>query len=49
MVFPWLVVRGDVDAVRQVAARMNKEWRALLEKTLPKIVVHIFPYFAVGK
>ena len=46
---PFLVMRKDFDSTRQMAKAMGKEWLPLLEKTLPKIVVHIFPHFAAGE
>ena len=42
-------MRKDFDSIRQMAKAMGKEWLPLLEKTLPKIVVHIFPHFAAGE
>ena len=42
-------MRKDFDSIRQMAKAMSKEWLPLLEKTLPKIVVHIFPHFAAGE
>ena len=41
-------MKNDLDSIRQMALAMGKEWHPLLEKTLPKIVVHIFPHFAAG-
>ena len=42
-------MKKDFDSIRQMAKAMGKEWLPLLEKTLPKIVVHIFPHFAAGE
>ena len=42
-------MKKDFESVRQMAVVMSKEWLPLLEKTLPKILVHIFPHFATGK
>ena len=48
-VVPFLVMRKDTAAAKNVAETISSEWRPLLEACLPKVLVHILPLFAVSK
>lgn len=42
-------MKKDFESVKALAGVLKKEWIPLLERTVPKVMVHILPYFAVGE
>ena len=48
-IVPFLVMRKDTAAAKNVAETIGSEWCPLLETCLPKVLVHILPLFAVSK
>ncbi len=46
---PFLVMKQDMEQTRHLAEVIGKQWLPLLQHTIPKILVHILPYFAAGK
>ncbi|XP_072119204.1 serine-protein kinase ATM isoform X1 [Mobula birostris] len=43
---PHLMVIGDIEEVKSIAAHIHRRWKELLADCLPKIMVNILPYFA---
>ncbi|XP_062910203.1 serine-protein kinase ATM isoform X3 [Mobula hypostoma] len=43
---PHLMVIGDIEEVKSIAAHIRRRWKELLADCLPKIMVNVLPYFA---
>ena len=48
-IVPFLVMRKDTAAAKNVAETIGSEWCPLLEMCIPKVLVHILPLFAMSK
>ncbi|XP_078258598.1 serine-protein kinase ATM [Rhinoraja longicauda] len=46
VLIPHLMVTGNMEEVKSIAAHINRQWKELLVDCLPKIMVNILPYFA---
>ncbi len=42
-------MKQDMEQTRHLAEVIGKQWLPLIQHTIPKILVHILPYFAAGK